>query len=268
MSLDGPVNSSVPEPDWYSTMVSSLTSGEVELTMQDLEQLAGYDLPSTTAMLSARLGSTAHDRVMWARTNGSDSSQYGRGPSFREMPSSRHMFGTTPEGQSLSGQVTAAHEVYLETVRGVVADLERFRGNLVDSIKKAKDADQGAEDAMRRLARREPDEYRMDAAQQRAVERHRDVLEFGLGDAGVTVEPAAAGAAATESAAYGDAREAASSLPSEPLPNADIPSSAAPPTTDTPVSSSAPPAPDVPVPASPPRTGEVTETFEPDVPNP
>lgn len=87
------------------------------------------------------------------------------------------LFGGTPAGLALAGTNRAAHDVFAQTVDAVLADLEGFRGRLVDTLTRYSDADGDSEAAMLTVSHAEVGrDYRMDDVQREALVAHADQL--------------------------------------------------------------------------------------------
>lgn len=69
---------------------------------------------------------------------------------FRSTHLPGSAFGDTPIGQSVASLHTAAHDVFKQTIDGVIQDLETFAANLVASCKAHEETDQQSADDARR----------------------------------------------------------------------------------------------------------------------
>lgn len=74
--------------------------------------------------------------------------------SFKNLTLDVGAFGHSPLGKELGHQHQGAHEVFVETIQGVVADLRDFQQNLRDSMKSHEATDDSAEALLRGLAKK------------------------------------------------------------------------------------------------------------------
>ena len=74
--------------------------------------------------------------------------------SFKNLTLDVGAFGHSPLGQELGHQHRGAHEVFVETIQGVVADLRDFQQNLRDSMKSHEATDDSAEALLLGLAKK------------------------------------------------------------------------------------------------------------------
>lgn len=72
---------------------------------------------------------------------------------FRDFTPPTTSFGEVPLAQELARQHHAAHQVFVETVDGVIADLRDFRQKLLDSMKSHQNTDDAAHAALLSLSR-------------------------------------------------------------------------------------------------------------------
>lgn len=73
---------------------------------------------------------------------------------FRNLTLEQASFGHDPLAQALAKQHQAAHEVFVETVQGVITDLQEFRQKLLDSMKAHENTDDAAHAALVALGRK------------------------------------------------------------------------------------------------------------------
>jgi hypothetical protein len=74
--------------------------------------------------------------------------------SFKNLTLDVAAFGHSPLGKELGHQHKGAHEVFVETIQGVVADLRDFQQNLRDSMKSHEATDDSAEALLLGLAKK------------------------------------------------------------------------------------------------------------------
>lgn len=74
--------------------------------------------------------------------------------SFKNLTLDVGAFGHSPLGKELGHQHQGAHEVFVETIQGVVADLRDFQQNLRDSMKSHEATDDSAEAMLLGLAKK------------------------------------------------------------------------------------------------------------------
>ncbi len=72
---------------------------------------------------------------------------------FRSFTPDTSSFSEVPLAQELAQQHQAAHQVFVETVDGVIADLKEFRQRLLDSMKAHENTDDAAHAALLSLGR-------------------------------------------------------------------------------------------------------------------
>lgn len=186
MMLDPGGDASGALPSAGALWAQSMSSSDVKITFEDLERLANQDIPSAIDEVQAGLSRDAmslrleamnaavEERLLASNqssgTPGSDASP------FSQVTWNGEVFGLTDEGESLSHQVGAAHDAYVQTLNGIVRDLEQFRTSVRDSVTRAKGADETAQDALVRIAHMAPTEFQMDRAFSNAVEHHGAAL--------------------------------------------------------------------------------------------
>ncbi len=105
-------------------------AGTVEVTIERIQQIANTQV---AAMAQA---AAEHER------------------SFRNLEVSEAAFGQVPAAQQLGHQHRAAQQVFVETIKGLLADLEEFRDALVASAKAHESTDDAAYAALSSLGSR------------------------------------------------------------------------------------------------------------------
>jgi hypothetical protein len=73
--------------------------------------------------------------------------------SFSNLKVPVSAFGGTPQGKTLGRQHEAAHEVFVQTIEGVIADLREFQRNLRACADSHEDTDEAAKAALTALGR-------------------------------------------------------------------------------------------------------------------
>ena len=94
---------------WDSGLIAAV--GQVEVTIDKIQRIANTTLPDAESDVTSK----SHG--------------------FRDLTLSTDSFGEVPAARALGQQHQAAHQVFVETVQGVIADLQEFRQNLLDSMK-------------------------------------------------------------------------------------------------------------------------------------
>jgi hypothetical protein len=85
--------------------------GQVEVTIEKIQAIANSTLPDAETDVTTK----SHG--------------------FRSLTLPPDAFGEVPIARALGAQHEAAHQVFVETVEGVIKDLQEFRQNLLDSMK-------------------------------------------------------------------------------------------------------------------------------------
>ncbi len=104
-------------------------------------------------------------------------------------------FGGWQQGVALGRHHQGAHEVFMKTLEGVLADLEEFEQNLRDTADSSERRDEDVEASLLALGRGYRDR------RFRSQERYTEAVEAESGRKGIAADELAAEAAATEAAA-------------------------------------------------------------------
>lgn len=78
---------------------------------------------------------------------------------FRSFTPDTSSFSEVPLAQELALQHQAAHQVFVETIDGVIADLQEFRQTLLDSMKAHENTDDAAHAALLSLGQTYQDDH-------------------------------------------------------------------------------------------------------------
>lgn len=78
---------------------------------------------------------------------------------FRSFTPDTSSFSEVPLAQELAHQHRAAHQVFVETIDGVIADLQEFRQTLLDSMRAHENTDDAAHAALLSLGRSYQDDH-------------------------------------------------------------------------------------------------------------
>jgi hypothetical protein len=108
-----------------------------------IPELAGLDGPAAAAAGQIEVTIQRIEEIAKTTVAGAESSASESSSSFRNLKLSHAAFGDVPLARQLATQHQAAHEVFVETVQGVVQDLRDFQSKLIASAK----AHQGTDDA-------------------------------------------------------------------------------------------------------------------------
>jgi len=101
---------------------------------------------------------------------------------FRNLSLSPGSFGDVPLAQELGQQHEAAHRVFVETVEGVLQDLQEFRQKLLDSMKSHANTDDAAHAALLALGRTyDGHQFHSDENWNRGRQEERERLETSHG---------------------------------------------------------------------------------------
>lgn len=110
---------------------------------------------------------------------------------FRNMALSAGAFSEFPAAQALERQHEGVHEVFIDTINGVIADLESFQQKLRESVGSAEATDEQVEASLVALGRRLSSNehvYRSEHDYTRSNKEHYDDLtaQTGTADAEAT----------------------------------------------------------------------------------
>jgi len=147
--------------------VQAIKSGQVEVSVDDIRQVANKPLPG------------AETEIERARS------------SFKNLTLDKGAFGHSPLGRELAHQHQAAHDVFRETIDGVLADLRDFRQNLVDCMNDVESTDESARSMLLALGTRyHGHTYNAEAKYDQGLHQHAGGLTTSNTDA--QPQPAAA----------------------------------------------------------------------------
>ena len=136
----------------FDTALSAAV-GQVEVTIANIQDIANTTLPA-------------------AETDVTTKSSW-----FRSLTLPPDKFGDVPVARALAEQHQAAHKVFVETVEGVIKDLQEFRQNLLDSMKAHENTDDSVHSTLTALGARYRDHtYHSDQAWQRERKAQGDHL--------------------------------------------------------------------------------------------
>jgi hypothetical protein len=113
----------------FDTALSAAV-GQVEVTIANIQAIANTTLP-------------AAETDVTTKSNG-----------FRSLTLPPDKFGDVPIARALAEQHQAAHKVFVETVEGVIKDLQEFRQNLLDSMKAHENTDDSVHSTLTALGAR------------------------------------------------------------------------------------------------------------------
>jgi hypothetical protein len=104
---------------------------------------------------------------------------------FRSTPVSTANFGDVPLAAELAAQHHAAHEVFVETIQGVLQDLRDFQANLLASARAHQGTDDAAYASLVALGNRYAGhDFQADRNWVRGRREHADELPPAVGDEG------------------------------------------------------------------------------------
>lgn len=105
---------------------------------------------------------------------------------FRSFTPDTSSFSEVPLAQELAHQHQAAHQVFVETVDGVIADLKEFRQRLLDSMKAHENTDDAAHAALLSLGRTYEDHHHFHADQSYDQGRQEQATKLATSQSGAT----------------------------------------------------------------------------------
>lgn len=110
---------------------------------------------------------------------------------FRNLDVSASAFSEVPEARALAEQHRAAHQVFVETINGILTDLELFRDALVGSAQAHESTDDAAYAALTALGSRytSPDALHSEASYEGERAEQGEALRGVRGDSDGSVAP-------------------------------------------------------------------------------
>jgi hypothetical protein len=155
----------------FDTAAVGAAIGAVEVTIEKVTAIAQTALPQ------------AESEVTTSSTG------------FRNLSVSLGSFGDVPLAQELAQQHEAAHRVFVETVEGVLKDLQEFRQKLLDSMKSHSNTDDAAQAALLALGRKyDGHQFHSDENWNRSRQEQAESLETSHGGSAPQPHDSGAGA--------------------------------------------------------------------------